>query len=218
MFNKRCSRCEGKVRNDSNFCASCGLDLRTKHEQEDFGMLGRDDSSFEEQMSFSDNFMEKMFNSAMKVIEKQMKNLNSEMDSQRNQKNYKRQNNPGLNVQFFVNGEKMLNENETQTQQPVKITNNISKEKVKRFSELPKKEPKSKIKRLSDKIIYELLVPGVESIEDVLINQLESSIEIRALSKDRVYSKNININLPILRYHLAEDNLIIEMQVNGRAY
>ena len=213
MFGKRCSKCENKVGNNSNFCPTCGLDMRSEHEREDFGMLGRDDSNVEDQMSFSDNFMEKMFNSAMKVLEKQMKNLNSEMGHQRNQKNYpRRQNHPGLNVQFFVNGERVLNDAENQPQQPVKITNNFSKEKLKKFAELPKKEPKSRIKRLSDKVIYELVVPGVYSIEDVLINQLESSIEVKALSKNKVYSKNINVNLPILRYHLVDDNLVIEMQ------
>jgi HSP20 family molecular chaperone IbpA len=211
MFSSRCSKCESKVKNDSNFCPSCGLDLRSEYEQDDYGVLGRDDNTFEEQMSFSDNFMEKMFNSALKVLEKQMKNLGSEMNNPQQNRN-PRKNNPGLNVQFFVNGERVLNDNATQTHQPVKITNTISKEKLKRFAELPKQEPKSRIKRLSDKVIYELVVPGVDSIEDVLINQLESSIEIKALGKDVVYSKNLNINLPILRYHLAEDNLIIEMQ------
>jgi len=208
MFSQRCSRCESKINNENKFCSSCGLDLRSEHENEDFGMLGRDDNVSEDQMSFSDNFMEKMFNSAMKLIEKQMKNLGNGADGQKTPK----KNNQGLNVQFFVNGEKVFNENDMTPQQPVKITNNLSKEKLKRFSELPKIEPKSKIKRLSDKVIYELVVPGVESIEDVLINQLESSIEVKALSKDKVYSKNLNINLPILRYHLSQDSLIIEMQ------
>lgn len=212
MFSKRCSKCESKVKNEHKFCPSCGLDLSGKYEEEDYGMLGRDDNTFEDQMSFSDNFMEKMFNSAMKVLEKQMKNLGSEMNDQNKQKKGKKQNNPGLNVQFFVNGERVFNENEMQEQQPVKITNNISKEKLKRFMNLPREEPASKIKRLADKVIYELVVPGVDSIEDVLINQLESSIEVKALSKDKVYSKNLNVNLPILRYHLVEDNLIIEMQ------
>jgi len=208
MFSQRCSRCESKINNENKFCSSCGLDLRSEHENEDFGMLGRDDNVSEDQMSFSDNFMEKMFNSAMKLIEKQMKNLGNGADGQKTPK----KNNQGLNVQFFVNGEKVFNENDMTPQQPVKITTNLSKEKLKRFSELPKIEPKSKIKRLSDKVIYELVVPGVESIEDVLINQLESSIEVKALSKDKVYSKNLNINLPILRYHLSQDSLIIEMQ------
>ena len=209
MFSKRCSRCESKIKNDNKFCPSCGLNLKGKYEQEDYGMLGVNDSIFEEQMNFSDNFMEKMINSAMKIFEKQIKNINNEIN---NPKSNKRQNNPGLNVQFFVNGEKVFADNEMQNQQPIKITNTISKEKLKRFSELPKTEPKSKIKRLSNKIIYELIVPGVDNIEDVLINQLENSVEIKALSKDKVYSKNLNINLPILRYHLVKDNLIIEMQ------
>jgi len=211
MFTKRCSKCESKVKNEHKFCPSCGLNLSGKHENEDYGMLGKDDNSYENQMSFSDNFMEKMFNSAMKVLEKQMKNIGKEMNNQ-NVIKKKKMSNPGLNVQFFVNGEKVFNDNPVQEQQPVKITNNISKEKLKRLMELPRKEPESRMKRLSDKVIYELVVPGVESIEDVLINQLESSIEVKALSKDVVYSKNLNINLPILRYHLSEDNLIIEMQ------
>ena len=209
MFSKRCSRCESKINNENRFCPSCGLNLKKKYEEEDYGMLGINDSIFEEQMNFSDNFMEKMINSAMKIFEKQIKNINNEIN---NPKSNKQQNNPGLNVQFFVNGEKVFSDNEMQNQQPIKIKNTISKEKLKKFSKLPKTEPKSKIKRLSNKIIYELIVPGVDNIEDVLINQLENSVEIKALSKDKVYSKNLNINLPILRYHLVKDNLIIEMQ------
>ena len=211
MFSKRCSRCEAKIKNDSNYCSSCGLNLKGNHDQEDYGMLGRNDNTFEEQMSFSDNFMEKMFNSAMKVLEKQMKNLNNDVHNHRNPRSHKKHN-PSLNVQFFVNGERIMNENPHNHQQPVKITNKVSKDKLKKFSNLPKLEPKSKIKRISDKVIYELDVPGVNNIEDVIINQLESSIEIKALSKDKVYSKNLNINLPILRYHLTGNNLIIEMQ------
>lgn len=208
MFSKRCSKCESKIKGDFKFCPSCGLDLRSEYEQEDYGMLGRDDVRFEDQMSFSDSFMEKMFNSAMKVLEKQMKNLGNEMNNQKGQK----KNNPGLNVQFFVNGEKISSDGEIKTEEPIKINNNISKDKIKKLSELPRYEPKSKIKRISDKVIYELVVPGVNSIDDVLINQLESSVEIKALSKDKVYLKNLNVNLPILKYQLVNNSLIIEMR------
>ena len=124
MFSKRCSRCESKIKNENRFCPSCGLNLKSKYEQEDYGMLGVNDSIFEEQMNFSDNFMEKMINSVMKIFEKQIKNINNEIN---NPKSNKRQNNPGLNVQFFVNGEKVFSDNEMQNQQPIKITNTISK-------------------------------------------------------------------------------------------
>ena len=167
---------------------------------------GKNDS--DDSMNFTDKFMEKMFNSAMKVIEKQMKNFDNEI---KNNRSKNMQNNPALNVQFFVNGERVFGDNDVGSR-TIKINNNMSKEKLKRFSDLPKEEPKSKIRRLSDRVIYELIVPGVDSIEDVLVIQLENSLEIKALSKDKIYSKNLNINLPILRYQLVNGSLIIEMQ------
>lgn len=206
MFGKRCSKCDSKVKDGYSFCPSCGDNLRGKYEQEDYGLLGKDDSTFEEKMSFSDSFMEKMFNSALKVLEKQMKNLNNEINNPKNRKH-----NPGLNVQFFVNGERVFSDNEKR-EEPIVIKNNFSKDKLKLLSSLPRKEPESNIKRLADKVIYELKVPGVNSVEDVFINQLENSLEIKALSKDTVYSKNLKVNLPILRYQLNNDNLLIEMQ------
>ena len=210
MFSKRCPHCEAKVEKDYNFCPNCSNDLKSKFDKEDYGFLGKNDMESED-MNLTDTFIEKMFNSAMKLFEKQMKNLQNDMNNQGHHNKDHRQNPnmPGLNVQFFVNGERVLPER--RDYQPVKIRNDISKEKLKMFAKLPKKEPESRIKRLSGKVIYELLVPGVNNIDDVLINQLENSIEIKALSKDKVYSKNLNVNLPILRYQLFNDNLIIEM-------
>ena len=198
MFSKKCPSCENKIKKDFKYCPFCSSNLNSKYDQEDYGFLGKEDTI--DNINFTDSFMEKMFNSALKILEKQMKNLQNETA-----KNH----NPSLNVQFFVNGEKISPEKKTS--QPASKPY-FPKEKLKRFSQLPKKEPKSKLKRISGKIIYELSVPGVKNIDDVLINQLENSIEIKALSNDKVYSKNLNLNLPILRYQLYKDNLVIEMQ------
>jgi len=206
MFNIKCPKCNEKIKRDFKFCPSCSTDLRSKYDQEDYGFLGKDDFT-ENNMGFTDNFIEKMFNSAMKLLEKQMRNLQNDTNP-KNNPNIP----PGLNVQFFVNGERISSEKQKSNQPLVKINNYFSKDKLKKFSELPKKEPKSRIKRLSGKVIYELFVPGVKDINDVLINQLENSIEIKALSKNKVYLKNLNINLPILRYQLVNENLILEMQ------
>ena len=206
MFSKRCPKCDEKIKKDFKFCPFCNKNLESRYDREDYGFLGKDDF-VDESMNFTDNFMDKMLNSAMKLLEKQIRNLQSDVNPKHNPNNQH-----GLNVQFFVNGEKLFPEKKKMNQPLVKINNYFSKEKLKRFSELPRKEPKSRIKRLSGKVIYDLFVPGVENIDDVLINQLENSIEIKALSKDKVYLKNFNINLPILRYHLVDDNLIIEMQ------
>ena len=87
-----------------------------------------------------------------------------------------------------------------------------SASEAKKLAKLPRKEPKTVMKRLSGKLIYELSIPGVKDVEDVLINQLESSIEIKAIAKDKVYSKTISITLPIKRYTLIKGNLILEFQ------
>ena len=40
---------------------------------------------------------------------------------------------------------------------------------------------------MGNKVIYNLEVPGVNDIDDIFINKLESSIEIKAISDDKVY-------------------------------
>ncbi len=198
MFDKKCSGCGNKVKEDFRFCPFCSRDLRSRYEIDDYGFLGKDD--FIEDIEVPDAFMEKMFNSAMKIFEKQLKNFHNERDNQKPPFS-------GLNVKFFINGERAFPDNNKQI---IKL-DSISKEKLKKLMELPKKEPKSKIKRLSGKLIYELYIPGVKSISDVLISRLENSIEIKAIGEDKIYLKNLKINLPILKYQLLNDILIIEM-------
>ena len=141
----------------------------------------------------------------MKMTEKMMKNMHEQP---------KENCDNSMDIQFFVNGKKVFPETKArqQTQKPVRIENEISPQKAERIAKLPRKEPKTKMKRLGEKLIYEISVPGVEDIEDILINQLENSIEIKAISKNKVYSKNLNLNLPILRYSLNKGNLILELQ------
>ena len=162
-------------------------------------------------MDFSNGALEKMFDNLMKMFSKKMNDFNH-MDNKKNQDI------PGLNVQFFVNGEKVFPEKDSKKNPEKDFERNIPqigefpKEKQKLISRLPKQEPKSRVKRISGKIVYEIYVPGVRKLEDVMINQLENSIEIRAIASDRVYSKNINLGLNILRYYLTNDSLVLEMQ------
>lgn len=201
MFSKKCPRCKTIIKDSFNYCPLCSKNLKSKYDDDDYGFLGKNDF-LDENMDLTDNFIDKMFNSAMKLLEKQMKNLNE------GNKNYYQ---PGLNVQFFVNGEKIFPEKSI-IKNPIKVENHFTKEKLKKLLELPRKEPESRIKRISGKVIYELSVPGVKTIDNVLINQLENSIEIKALSDNLVYLKNLKVKLPILRCQLVDDSLIIEMQ------
>ena len=54
-------------------------------------------------------------------------------------------------------------------------------------------------------------MPGVKSIKDVSVIQLENSIEIKALAKNKVFYKIIPINLPIKNYNFAKQKLVLEL-------
>ena len=217
MFKKRCPRCEKKINKNYEFCPYCGLNFKSKYDEQDFGMLGKNDV-LNEPLPVGGSFIDKLFNNAMKMIEKQMKNMPREFNENPNRLPGHLPNN--LKVQFFVNGKRVIPENQNQfedrkSKPKTKNQPLLTPEKRKKLSDLPKKEPQSKVRRLSGKIVYELEVPGVKNVEDILINQLESSIEIKALSNDTVYQKTLNINLPILRYQLQKGNLILELKAEA---
>jgi hypothetical protein len=218
MFKIKCFRCKNKISKKYDFCPYCGN--QNKNNKEDYGILGRDDiiesNIFE---SFETSFMDKIFENAMRVAEKMIeKQMSFPQEKQKelfqqNNTNSMRQGN--MNIQFFVNGKRVFPQ-EAQEQNQIKksipIKNTILKEKAEKFSKLPKLEPSSKIRRFSGKIIYEMEMPEVKKIEDVLVNQLENSIEIKALGENKVYSKTINFSLPIIGYKLERGNLILELK------
>ena len=212
MFGKKCPNCDRKIENSHKFCPFCGYDISGR-DNEDFGFLGRDDldNNFESMFNNLGGLpLNKIFQSAMKMMEKTIR------ETQKQEVNPPKESfNNSMDIQFFVNGKKVFPETRVrqQIQNPIKkIENEISPNKIERISKLPRKEPKTKMKRLGEKLIYELAVPGVEDINDILINQLENSIEVKAISKTKVYSKNLNVNLPILKYSLNKGNLTLELQ------
>ena len=71
-------------------------------------------------------------------------------------------------------------------------------------------QPKSAIKRLANKLIYELDVPEIKSINDVDINKLENSTEIKAFGKDKTYIKVIPLDLDLNKHTLKDGKLILE--------
>ena len=125
-----------------------------------------------------------------------------------------------MKIKFMVNGKEIpinqinqpIAQKSNQPQIQKQIIPQVSNEQSKKLAKLPRKEPKTKMKRLSGKLVYELQVPGVDNLQDIIINKLENSIEIKALSKDKIYSKTININLPILKYSLNHGNLVLELK------
>ena len=92
-----------------------------------------------------------------------------------------------------------------------KVSKTLTEEKRKTLLSLPEKEPKTSVRRLSNKILYEMEVPGVSSIDDISINQLENSIEVKALSSKKAYKKLIPMSLPIRHYFLTKGKLTLEL-------
>jgi len=208
MFKKKCPNCDRKIENSHKFCPFCGYDISGR-DNEDFGFLGRDDFDNNFESMFNGFPLNKIFQSAMKMMEKTIR------ETQKQEVNPPKESfSNSMDIQFFVNGKKVFPEQRVkqQIQKPVKIENELAPERIEKISKLPRKEPKTSMKRIGEKVVYELSVPGVEDINDILINQLENSIEVKAISKTKVYSKNLNVNLPILKYSLNRGNLTLELQ------
>jgi len=217
MFKKKtCRRCGRNLKKSYDFCPYCGNMLEKK--SENFGMLGKDDF-------FNDNFNEfklpagvnMIFNSLMKNLEKQFKNLEKKEDKQEKKMG-------NISISISTSGDKFpvirssllpagFDEAEKKKLPKKRIISfdNLSSEKLKKFSKLPREEPKTNMRRLSNKLIYEVDLPGVKSEKDISILNLEKGIELKALSEKKAYLKSIPIALPILAYKLKEGKLVLEL-------
>lgn len=220
MFKKKeCNKCGKKVNEKYEFCPHCGNLVGGDFKKENWGLLGKNDTPSE-----IDNFSKSIFGNIgggimNKMLGNAMKMLESEM-----QKEIKRKNAPNKsNFQLFINGKKInLGNHPPQIQRqetkiPVKKISlkQFSKEKLKKLATLPKEEPSTKIRRFANKVVYEISIPEIKSINDISITQLETSIEIKALAKNKVYSKLIPINLPLINFNFLDEKLVFEFSVKS---
>jgi len=229
MFSKKisCQRCGKKTSRKNSFCPYCGIPLAKRSEREDFGMLGEDDSFkevetisnslFSRMGGLSGGIMNKMISSTMKMLEKEMEKEMQKGAKIQNQENSA----PRTKIRLMVNGKEINLNNgiendakkEKQKEKVIRFKK-FSEEQAKKFSKLKKKEPKTELKRIADNISYEIDIPGVNSFEDVSIIPLENSIEIKAIAKEKAYSKSIPLNLPISDYNFSKGLLVLEFKGN----
>lgn len=230
MFNKiTCKKCREKVSKKHSFCPNCGNYLKPykkPQDKEDWGMLGKEDEMSNEASPFSNSLfggltekmLNKMLSSTMKMLEKEMQKSLKETENMPG--------NSGSNFELYINGKKVDPKNIKITQMPgnfaenkqskqknsKKITKVFSSDKNKKFSSLKMKEPKTTLRRLSDKIIYEISVPGVKSVEDISVVKIGNSIEIKAISEENSFFKIIPVNLNILSFELEDETIILELK------
>lgn len=221
MFKKRkCTKCGKKIDDRYSFCPYCGNSTYS-NEDDEFGMLGRNDLINPNEIKLPLGF-NAIFNSLMKSLNKEFKEqLKRNYSQEKQPKNIKKEG-ISISISTFGNGPPRIKVTDLGKPKPdikekkekIKL-NTFTKEKIKKFVSLERKEPKTTIRRLSNIVVYELEMPGVKSTEDISITKLESSIEIRALAKNKAYVKIIPINLPIMNYELLEGKLILELGIKN---
>lgn len=204
MFSKKCPRCARKLKKEFDFCPYCGLDFRPEkfqEKQKDYGMLGEDDRIMPEFNSMMGNpMLNSLLKNAMKMLNKELEKPGANGIGNRLNK--------GMNFQISINGKKLNLEPEKKAE----IKNQLSDADARKLAKLPKKEAKTEVRRMSNRVIYEIELPGVKSMKEVIINKLENSMEIKAFSSTKAYFKRIPVNLPLVNYILENEILILEFK------
>ena len=218
FFNKKskknqmkCSNCKSKITDEYSFCPYCGNVLFDPEQRShDFGMLGLDDSFddslirqkiSESNLTITDKMISSIMNTLMKNMNQQFKEMDkSEMHKQ------------GMprNIKIKIGIQNPNKQQQPKAQRHDFSMNKISEEQLQKLSSLPKIVAKSEVKRIGDKVIYELDAPGIESIKDIFVSKLESGYEIKALAKNKVYANSLPVNLPINSFTLNKEKLYVE--------
>ena len=207
MFGRiKCPRCNGKMSKKHNFCPHCGLSMR---EGEKF---------FEPQFNLGFPF-NAIFKQLEKQIERELREIDKNMD-----KPLLDSDNPtpfvqGLTIRIdSSNGNPVIKVSSSGKEQKenipkdnVGLRSRITEEKAEKLSSLPKEEAKTTVRRLTDRIIYELSLPEVDK-ENIIVTRLQHSIEIKAFSKDKAFFKLIPLSMPILNSKLEDGKLILELK------
>jgi len=221
MFKKKkCKNCGEKINDRYNFCPYCRAPIRDFFEDDkEWGILGRNDFPSHEEVKLPMGF-NTLFNTLLKNLNKKFNEF--EGVESKSKKSGVKKGGIGISIHTFGNNPPKIKVRSFGNLPEFKEKENQVKKKAKslklpvsdskKFSGLPKKEPETNIRRFSNKIVYEINMPGVKSIKDVSIIQLENSIEIKALAKKKVYYKIIPINLPVKNYNLSKEKLVLEIE------
>lgn len=212
----KCEDCGSWNKKSHNFCPRCGNSLMIENE-EDFGLLGKSDIASKEEEMFSQlGFMDRTL---MTMLNSLMKNLDSQMRTQmRDFDGFGK-----TEVKRFPNGIriKILNPMEPRSAPKQKVNVSVEREipssQLKKMNSLPREKAKANMKRIGDKVIYELSTPGVNSPNDVFVSKLESGYEIKAIGDKKVYINSLPINLPLRSYSIVNNKLLVEFLAGNEA-
>ncbi len=198
-----CPKCKSEIAEKYSFCPWCGLHLvNPQKELKEFGMLGRSDiaddemirHAFASNMSMADKLIGSLMNSVLKNIDMQV----SEVET--------------TEVKSIPNGIRIrVGAPVQQRKREPRITNRqLTEQQLTRMSNLPRSEARTNVRRLADKVIYDLAAHGIESTDDVFVSKTESGYEIKAIAKNKVYVNSVPVNLPLRGFSLHDKGLTVE--------
>ena len=213
-----CKVCGNRVNNRHRYCYFCGADLKDKNAgfRDDFDLTPVN-------LPFP---LGKIFNQLTKELAREMDKVWEETDRNRNVKGSglsisisNEDGVPRIKIREFGRvgelgelGELGEAEDPYAKKARENLKKAVSKEDAERYAKLPREEAQTDVKRLSDRIVYELLLPGVKDSKDIFINKLQNSIEVKAFGKDKAYFKLIPVSMRIKGYALRDEKLVLELK------
>ncbi|MCK5449473.1 zinc ribbon domain-containing protein [Candidatus Pacearchaeota archaeon] len=200
MFEKKCTACAKSIKRDFNYCPYCGVSFKVGAEKENFGMLGRRDSSGGIQPEFKLPLgMGNIVNSLVKQLEREM-NGNISSDGSK-----------GFKIKIAM-GQPPMRQVMQEERKNIEEVPEISEKEVERRAKLPTVEVESRVRRLADRIIYEFEAPGVQTKKDIVVAKLASGLEIKGYSKDKCYIKFIPLTVEIIEYYVENGKIFVELK------
>lgn len=222
IFDKKklkCANCNSQIDKKFSYCPYCSYSLIDKEKEvRDFGLLGKRDEQLSTpvigggSMGLTDKIVSSIMNSIMKSLEKQFqqmdKNFSKEfMSSMGNAEIRPLPNGIAIKISPQANQEQ-------KQPKPKETKRTLSQEQLNKITALPKEKAKTSLKRLNNKLVYELATPGVSTLEDVFVSKLESGYEIKAIGSKKIYVNSLSVELPLKSYALAKDKLVLEFKTN----
>ncbi len=208
-----CINCNSKVNKEYSYCPHCSSPMISPEEEmRNFGMLGKNDI----QDHFSQPMNSANLGMADKMLQSIMQSLVKSLDSQFKEQSSGKamtpeiENTPnGIRIKLGIQSPQKKLKKKTQSS-----VHSITEEQSKKMSKLPRAEAKTNIKRLSDKVIYEVSASGVQSPKDIFISKTESGYEVKAIGKKKIYVNSLPINLPLKGYYLEDKRITFEFSLN----
>ncbi len=231
MFNKKIKcLCGKKVDKKFEFCPYCGRNVQEKANYEKV----RDKQVDAIMKDFEKAFgmpslmkfpFEGLVKKMVKDIDKQFQEHDEQLSKQNNPQiiksglsisiNSSPEGEPIIKVRQLGGNNTQIKNNFSSINQPIKdkkLPEKIKDRTAEKLSKLPKQEPETTVRRLTDRIIYEISLPGVKNEKNLFIQKLQNSIEIRAFSDKQSYFKMIPVSFPLKNWKFDNEKLILELK------